>query len=206
MSAQISMFDKSIQITELDKQGSFVKYYPNFLNNKDANNLLDSLLNEIQWDDNTKVVYGKLTKFNRMSSFYSRSGIKYNFSSRSFSGHRFTDKMKEIMSNVEQSHGYDFNCILFNLYNNGNDSISWHADNEKELGSAPVVGTLSLGQKRPFLLRNNDNHKIKHEFELGGGSLMIMDGNTQKYWEHSVPKRAKLKNKRLSITFRKIIV
>ena len=204
MTNQLSIMNSFDQRIDLDKQGSFVNYYANYINTKQADRLFNQLLNEIAWDDSSRNMYGKITQFKRKSSFYSLPGLKYTFSGRKFGGRTMTSTMLEVLKDLEKRYNHDFNSILFNYYQNGRDTISWHTDNEDELGENPTVGTLSLGQERPFYLRHHIDHSMKHEFLLSHGSLMVMEGKTQNYWEHSVPQRVKLDQPRLSLTLRTI--
>jgi alkylated DNA repair dioxygenase AlkB len=203
MYSQLSIINSFDERIKLDEAGSYIKYYPNYLDANKADEILKILLNDIKWDDSSRNTYGKITQFNRKSSFYAFSGLKYPFSGRTFEGKSMTSTMCEILKDLNNNN-YDFNSILFNYYKDGRDTISWHTDNEKELGQDPVVGTLSLGQERPFYLRHCIDHSNKHNFLLGHGSLMVMEGKTQNFWEHSVPQRAKLNQPRLSLTLRKI--
>jgi alkylated DNA repair dioxygenase AlkB len=97
---------------------------------------------------------------------------------------------------------------LLNLYRSGQDSMGWHADNEPELGSAPVIASVSLGHARRFRLRPRDPQRTPHEpvsLDLPGGSLLVMRGPTQQHWLHAVPKTARSVGPRLNLTFRNIV-
>ena len=49
------------------------------------------------------------------------------------------------------------------------------------------------------------NHADKHSFTLKHGSLLVMRGNTQRDWIHSVPKRTKVEANRINLTFRHVL-
>ena len=204
MHNQLSILKNNDQKLILDKQGSFINYFPNYLKINEADNLYRILLSEIEWDDSKRSIYGKINKFSRKSSFYAMSGLQYKFSGRKFPGREMSPTMLKVLNDLKINCDYHFNSILFNYYHDGKDMISWHRDNEKELGDDPIIGTISLGQERPFLLRNCLDHSIKHEFQAIHGSLLVMEGTTQNYWEHSVPQRMRLREPRLSLTLRNI--
>ncbi|NNL32869.1 MAG: alpha-ketoglutarate-dependent dioxygenase AlkB, partial [Flavobacteriaceae bacterium] len=84
------------------------------------------------------------------------------------------------------------------------DSNGWHADNEKELGDAPVIASLSLGAERMFHMKHRKDSKLKHKIKLENGSLLIMKGSTQTNWLHQVPKTKKVIGPRINMTFRVI--
>ncbi|WP_438489734.1 alpha-ketoglutarate-dependent dioxygenase AlkB, partial [Listeria monocytogenes] len=71
---------------------------------------------------------------------------------------------------VEATCGVRFNSVLLNRYRNGLDSLGWHADNEPELGDAPVIASVSLGAMRMFDLRHRTTGAT-HTYRLVHGSL-----------------------------------
>lgn len=88
------------------------------------------------------------------------------------------------------------------------DSVGWHRDNEKEFGINPVIASVSFGETRPFHLKHKSgSYRIKKDVEkliipLTHGSLLIMKGKTQHYWEHQIPKTSKDISPRINLTFR----
>jgi len=107
---------------------------------------------------------------------------------------------------IESSLNTTFNSALLNLYRDGCDHLSWHCDNERELGSSPVIASVSFGATRDFIIRRIDDHSKKLSIPLAHGSVLVMKGDMQRYWEHSVPKRKKVSKARINVTFRKIFV
>ena len=96
-----------------------------------------------------------------------------------------------------------FNSVLLNRYRDGQDAMGWHSDNESELGRAPVIASISLGQARRFDLRHRQTRE-KLSIFLPHGSLLVMAGNTQAYWEHQIPRSKKITGERINLTFRRI--
>jgi len=109
-----------------------------------------------------------------------------------------------LKSQIEHCAGVSFNSVLLNWYRDGQDSLSWHADNEKELGINPVIASASFGETRDFLVRRNDNPSVRLTLPLKHGTLLVMQGELQHYWQHSIPKRRKVSGFRFNLTFRKI--
>lgn len=95
-----------------------------------------------------------------------------------------------------------FNGVLCNRYRDGSDSMGWHSDDEGELGPEPLIASVSLGAARPFQLRRKDDKSIKHEVLLENGSLLLMAGGTQRHWQHQLPKRKRVGDERVNLTFR----
>ena len=104
---------------------------------------------------------------------------------------------------IEKHENISFNSVLLNRYRNGNDSISWHTDAERELGIRPIIASVSFGATRTFQLRHI-NTKEKLEIELTHGSLLIMQGELQHFWQHQIPKTKKVLGERINLTFRTI--
>lgn len=97
-------------------------------------------------------------------------------------------------------YGRDFNKLGCNLYRSGHDSVAWHSDRIGRIDAQPVIGVLTLGGRRPFLMRPKGGGRSVR-FDPGSGDLLVMGGATQHRWEHTVPKVARC-DPRLSVTFR----
>ncbi|KAH9611968.1 hypothetical protein KSS87_009430 [Heliosperma pusillum] len=75
----------------------------------------------------------------------------------------------------------------------------------------PFVYPLSLvlkktAEEEPAKKRSKKSNKCEqHSFILKHGSMLVMRGNTQRDWIHSVPKRAKVDAVRINLTFRHIL-
>ena len=79
-------------------------------------------------------------------------------------------------------------------------------DDEKELGTDPIIASLSFGANRDFIFKHKTDRSIENvKLHLKSGSLLLMLGSTQHYWKHSLPKRLKVKEPRINLTFRNII-
>lgn len=96
----------------------------------------------------------------------------------------------------------EFNSVLINYYRDGKDKIGMHGDDERQLGSFPVIASVSLGDTRLFKMRHNETRE-KINFELEDGHLFIMKGNTQNEWMHGIDSEPN-KGARINLTFRMI--
>ena len=84
--------------------------------------------------------------------------------------------------------------------------MGWHSDNESELGPQPVIASLSLGATRRFVLKHRREASRKLELPLAHGSLLVMRGDTQANYKHSLPRTARPVGERINLTFRRILV
>tara|TARA_A100001015_G_scaffold218996_1_gene246227 strand:+ start:1036 stop:1650 length:615 start_codon:yes stop_codon:yes gene_type:complete len=180
------------------------------------------LKKNIKWKQESMMMYGKKMNFARLTSWYGEDGKSYKFSGIKLTPNNWDllEPLYQIRKEVEIECGTEFNSVLLNYYRNGQDSISWHSDNEKEFGDEPTIASVSFGCERIFKMRQYYDKSDVHNLTLKHGSLLIMAGETQKYWQHSIPKQ-KLINKnneiglfdsniengveRINLTFRKVI-
>jgi len=118
---------------------------------------------------------------------------------------------------TESSTGCAFNFCLVNYYASGDDSISFHSDDERFLGHEPAIASFSLGARRDFLMKHkpiapSTDHRSMEakplKLSLASGDMILMRGSTQSKWLHSIPKRkgGEGDKGRINITFRKALV
>jgi alkylated DNA repair dioxygenase AlkB len=63
---------------------------------------------------------------------------------------------------------------------------------------------LSLGESRDIHFKHK-NIKTSINIPQISGQLIVMYGQTQKYWKHEIKKTKKFKKPRINLTFRNII-
>ena len=178
-------------------------YIQDFFDKKESDFYLNSLMEEIDWKQEGMKMYGKTIKFPRLTAWYGDNNKPYSFSGIKLNPSVWTEKLKEIRDKIHPKCDVVFNSVLLNLYRDGKDSISWHTDAEKELGINPVIASVNFGATRIFQLRHKET-KEKIEIELSHGSLLIMKGELQHFWQHQVPKTKETVDKRINLTFRVI--
>ena len=111
----------------------------------------------------------------------------------------------DIKNRVEAIAGTEFNSVLLNFYRHHRDSIGLHSDDEPELGRQPIIASLSLGEERTFVLKHKTRKDLKSvRLKLASGSLLLMKGETQRYWKHGIEKEKHPCGPRINLTFRRI--
>ncbi|WP_165313518.1 alpha-ketoglutarate-dependent dioxygenase AlkB family protein [Vibrio ziniensis] len=176
-------------------------YAPNFLSKDHADQTFHILKKEINWQQEKIRMFGKQVLQPRLQAWH---GDKpYTYSGLAMQPLPWTSTLFDLKSRAEAIAKHSFNSVLANLYRNGQDSMGWHQDNEIELGINPVIASITLGESRRFVLRHLIT-KERYQLELAHGSLFIMAGETQHYWQHSIPKTARHKDERINLTFRYI--
>ena len=178
-------------------------YLPDFFTKSESDKYFQVLKDDILWKQESMNMYGKQVMFPRLTAWYGDNDKPYSFSGITLRPHSWSKELLEIKNKIEPIANTQFNSVLLNQYRNGNDSISWHTDAEKELGLNPIIGSVNFGATRKFQLRHIKT-KEKIEIELTHGSLLIMQGELQHFWQHQVPKTAKKVNERINLTFRVI--
>jgi alkylated DNA repair dioxygenase AlkB len=108
--------------------------------------------------------------------------------------------LEEMRTALSERYGVQFDSAGFNFYRDGQDSVAWHRDKIPQSIHQPVVALVSLGEPRRFLLRPRGGGRSR-PFPLGHGDLLVTGGDTQRTWEHAVPKVAHA-GPRISVAFR----
>jgi alkylated DNA repair dioxygenase AlkB len=183
--------------------GEYV-YFPNFFDKKSSDSYLDTFLDEVPWKQEEMNMYGKVIPFPRLTAWYGEVNKAYSFSGITLQPLPWTKEILEIKERIQPRCRVNFNSVLLNRYRNGNDSISWHTDAEKELGLNPLIASVNFGAERKFQLRHKKTNE-KIELLLKHGSLLIMKGELQHYWQHQIPKTKKAVGERVNLTFRVIL-
>ncbi len=175
---------------------------PEALPATDADRLLAALMDGTAWRQEEAFVMGRRTPVPRLTAWHGEAG--YAYSGISHPPQAWTPPLLALKALAERLAGVPFNSVLLNLYRDGRDSVSWHADNEASLGPEPVIASLSLGAVRRFQLRHRQDRETKVTIELPHGSCLVMAGATQHRWLHQLPKTAVAVGPRVNLTFRLI--
>lgn len=177
--------------------------YGLILTRNECSQYLNTFLAASFWEPDELIIFGKHIVTNRKVAWFGDVDYKYSYSSSVKQALPWTSELITLKKLVEEKTGEVFNSCLLNLYHNGNEGMGWHQDNEKELGKNPVIASLSLGVARKFSFKHIEN-KQRISVILEAGSLLVMKGETQDKWLHSLPKSTKTKMPRINLTFRYI--
>ncbi len=178
-------------------------YEPSVFSAGEAEKLFLILRDELAWRREEITLFGRKVMQPRMTALYGET--PYTYSGLRMNPDPFTPELSLIRKRVEDICGTSFNAVLCNLYRNGNDSMGWHSDDERELGTNPVIASVSFGAVRKFRLRHKTDKNLPVQtLHLEPGSLLVMRGSTQHFWKHEVPKEPKIADARINLTFRYI--
>lgn len=182
------------------RDGEYI-HIPDFYSKQQANFYLETFKDTIAWKQESMFLYGKEVKFPRLTAWYGDNDKPYSFSGLTLQPMGWTEELSAIKHDIVPISKVQFNSVLLNRYRDGNDSISWHTDAEKELGRNPVIASVNFGAERVFQLRHIHT-KERIDIALKHGSLLVMSGAIQHFWQHQVPKSKKINQERINLTFR----
>src|SRR5262249_17198527 len=190
-------------VTELPLPDSDISFYPEFFSTEDSDSMFHDLLVNTQWAQETMKYYGKDVKLPRLTAWYGDKGAVYRYSGISNEPHPWTPMLLLIETRLRPIARVKFNSVLLNLYRDGDDRVSWHQDNESELGKTPVIASVSFGGTRRFQLRHKFRKELRRvDLDLTHGSLLIMRGTTQQFWQHQIVKTSRPVDPRINLSFR----
>jgi alkylated DNA repair dioxygenase AlkB len=182
-----------------------VAVFHEFFQPSESDHFFEKLLTQTNWRQDKIRMYGKQIDLPRLTAWHGDPGKNYSYSGISMQPDAWTEPLLQVKRRVDSAAGVRFNSVLLSLYRTGQDGLSWHQDNEPELGENPVIASVSFGDVRSFQFK----HKYKKELrtvsiDLTHGSLLIMRGTTQQFWVHQVPKTSRPVRPRINLTFRVI--
>ena len=140
-----------------------------------ADSLLDALIERVAWKQGKRWMYERMVDDPRLSCWYPPTETLPD------------PVLAQLRAALSARYDVPFGSVGLNFYRDGNDSVAWHRDRElRELGDTRIA-ILTLGARRPFLIRPKGGGKSR-DIRPGSGDLLVMGGRAQMDWEHSVPK------------------
>lgn len=169
---------------------------------QEAQRLLAQLLVEVPWQPDQAYIDGRLIVTARQVAWYGEADFRYTYSGVTRKALPWTDMLRRIRRNVEERTAVRFNSCLVNLYRDGSEGMAWHRDSERALCQPAIIASLSLGAVRRFAVRHL-KRQLRREMSLVNGQLILMGGDMQQHWQHSVPKQSGVTRPRINLTFRR---
>ncbi len=194
------------KIIHFDLPDADVILYEDLFTKKEAETLQKNLIEKIQWRQDKIKMFGKLLDQPRLTAFYGDANKPYSYSGIMMAPVDWNEDLLFIKNRIEKFVNIRFTSVLLNYYRDGKDSMGWHADDEKELGQNPIIGSVSFGETRNFQMRHKTQKEIKKvDIPLSNGSFLLMKGATQHFWQHQIPKTSRELSSRINLTFRVIL-
>ena len=181
-----------------------IRIEENFFNPIDSDEFLTKLISKLSWESMVIKMFGKDKTIPRLQCWIGDEGCNYKYSGKKLNRQNWTKDLTMIRKKIRKELKIDFNSVLVNYYRDGKDSMGWHSDDEKELGPSPTIASISFGSERDLVFRNKINRETL-SIPQAHGCLILIDGKTQKNWQHSIKKTRKVIGPRINLTFRNII-
>ena len=161
--------------------------------------LLDRLSAGIAWEQHAITLFGRTVPTPRLTAWM--GDVAYTYSGVVNPPAPWPGELAELRHRLSTELGVDFNSCLANLYRDGSDSMGFHSDDEPELGPEPTIASVSLGDRRRFVLRHRTTRE-RWTWDLGAGDLLVMRDESQRDYAHAVPKTTRPVGPRMNLTFR----
>lgn len=187
----------------LPKDGT-VNYYGKVFSKTEADFYYERLLNNIAWENDQAVIFGKLIVTKRKVAWYGEKPFEYTYSNITKTALPWTEELLALKQKIEELSGETFNSCLLNLYHKGDEGMAWHSDGEKDLKKNGAIASLSFGAERKFAFKHKVD-KSTISLQLAHGSLLIMKDTTQTHWLHRLPPTKLVSKPRINLTFRTIV-
>lgn len=179
-----------------------LEYTPAFLSTEESDRLLLFLLSNAPWQQHKVMMYDREVLTPRLSAWY---GDKRAQDENKRVAQPWIPELLSLKQKIEAFTGIGFNGVLLNYYRNGQDSVAWHSDKDTLPGLKTEIASVSIGEERNFDFRNKNNHRQRYSVKLQHGSLLLMKGDLQQYWEHRIAKSPLVMKGRINLTFRKVL-
>jgi alkylated DNA repair dioxygenase AlkB len=157
----------------------------------DHGDLFDMLLTDAPWKQRTRPMYDRMVLEPRMVATWPAGSTRH-----------LPAPLEEMRLMLSDHYRVEFDSVGANLYRDGSDGVAWHGDSNRKTLHDPLVATVSLGERRRFLMRPVTSGSTTRKFRPGGGDLLVMGGACQSEWLHTVPKEPRGAGARMSVTLR----
>ncbi|GBN78008.1 DNA oxidative demethylase ALKBH2 [Araneus ventricosus] len=185
--------------------------YRKYFSSDDADDIFRQLEETIEYfPSEMSEVLVRHQKFpiRRKISAYGDPNLKYTFSGTTFPTKVWIGILEKMLTDANVffkefsgDENASFNYVFINRYKDGIDTLGIHRDDEKDMDATSPIVTFSFGAPRDIIFRRKNFDNVK--LSLEHGSVLVMYPPTNRYWYNEIPKRKKVKDIHVSLTFRK---
>ena len=172
---------------------------------READGWMEELRDSVPWQHDEVMMFGKRIVTAREVAWYADMGISYRYSGVVRHPHPWSASLLELKAIVEKHCGVVFHSCLLNLYHHGEQGMGWHSDDEESIVAQSPIASLSFGAERRFCFKHK-REALRCETALAHGSLLVMQGATQQCWLHRIPQMKAVKEPRINLTFRQMLM
>lgn len=191
MAQQTSLFGAQARLFA-DGEAGKIAYYPAVFSAAESDELFRFLERTLPWSAETMWMYDHTVDVPRLIARFP-------------AGEPLPAELRDVKARIETYLGEAFTSLSVQLYRDGNDSVAWHNDHRDELVALPTIALLSLGATREILIRSKARPRRTFGCDLEPGSLFVMSGRAQEFWEHHIPKVKRPIGPRISVALRQSV-
>lgn len=187
---QFSLFAQGPLVLLDDASGRIV-HEENVIDEHEAAAWLAHLLDAPFWRQQRRMMYERELDVPRLTSHFSATDANLPW------------PLAAALERARQLTGERFNSIGLNLYRNEHDSVAMHNDRLDDLEEGQPIALISLGATRRMQIRNKKHAAPRRmDLDLAAGSLLLMSWETQRHYDHGIPKLPYPVGPRISMAFR----
>jgi alkylated DNA repair dioxygenase AlkB len=191
---QLGLFATCADPTILVGDHGDVRFVPGYLSEREARELFAELGRSTRWQADSRMMYGRRVLVPRETAARGADCPQ-----------SWSPALLGVRARLEAELATGFDYVFINRYRTGLDSVAWHSDADGDFDPRRVIASLSLGATRTFELRPRRASGLDHRtisIALADGDLVVMRGETQRFYEHRVPKEPRIAGERINLTFR----
>ena len=173
----------------LDDATGRIEYRPGVLSAALASAWFETLHASIDWRQQRRVMYERELDVPRLTASFRLDDPA------------LPSPLADAAALAGREFGTSFNAVGLNLYRDRGDSVAPHNDRLGDLEAGHPIVLLSLGAVRRMRIQHKAT-RAKLELDLEPGSLLLMDYESQKHYDHGIPKQRAAVGPRISLAFR----
>ncbi|MFN2449285.1 MAG: alpha-ketoglutarate-dependent dioxygenase AlkB [Candidatus Baltobacteraceae bacterium] len=188
MTQQTDLFGAAPQILASGDGGAIV-YHPAVFAAQESRQLFERFERSLPWTRETMWMYDRTVDVPRLIARFGDTA-------------EMPPELLDVKQRIESYLHTAFNAVSVQYYRDAADSVAWHNDHRDELVPLPVIALLSLGATRQMQIRSKTKPRRNFRIDLQAGSVLVMSGRSQEFWEHTIPKSPRPVAPRISVALR----
>lgn len=186
---QPGLFSLGPQTLIKDAEGG-VQYRPGVIDPETASRWFEALRDAVGWQSMRRPMYDRVVDVPRLVAGYKLERVD------------LPEPLPRIAGRVRDEVGHPFNAVGLNYYRDGRDSVAPHNDKLATLVPGHPIALLSLGSTRRMTIRAKEAPRAAVHIDLEPGSLLVMSHDSQRHYDHGIPKTSPDVPPRISLAFR----
>jgi alkylated DNA repair dioxygenase AlkB len=176
--------------TLVDDTSGRITYTPDFVDPATAWAWFESLRDTVPWHSQRRRMYDRDVDVPRQVASYRLDDPE------------LPDAVAQAAHRTRLATGAPFNSAGLNFYRDGRDSVAPHNDHLYEIVEGYPIALVSLGAARRMTIRTKTRPRRTFDVDLEPGSLLVMSYQTQRNYDHGIPKSKTAVGPRISVAFR----